>query len=339
MKRVPSDRGTARGIGAAVATLFVVAVTTACSVSAGAPNATAQPADDGARIVSIQMLDSRTRDLTIESPAVGSVKVRLLVPSDFESSSNQLPMLMLLHGGGGEYPDWTDETAVETYTAAAEVLVAMPDAQSSNIETMTPQPDGTAQRGPHDWEQFHLTELPQLLQRNWRASPVQAVGGLSLGGYSAMMYTARHPGMFAATASFSGVLDITAGTDRPPSVADVIAQVEQTADEANWPDANPIDLVPALHGATLFISYGNGQPGPLDQPGAAPDELEAWVGAGDDNFVQALRTAGISATVDAYGPGTHSWVYWDRELKQALPLILHSLRAGPAPSAGTAAKR
>ncbi|MGZ6328517.1 MAG: hypothetical protein ACXWN2_07340, partial [Candidatus Limnocylindrales bacterium] len=38
-----------------------------------------QPADDGARIVGVQTLDARTRDLTIESPAVGTVMVRLLL--------------------------------------------------------------------------------------------------------------------------------------------------------------------------------------------------------------------------------------------------------------------
>ena len=31
-------------------------------------------------------------------------------------------------------------------------------------------------------------------------------------------------------------------------------------------------------------------------------------------FVDRLKALGIPATVDAYGPGTHSWPYWERKL-------------------------
>ena len=295
------------------------------------------PADDGARIVAVDTRGPRMRDLTIDSPAVGTVKVRLLLPTDFDNTaSDQFPVLMLLHGGGGEYTDWTQRTQVEAYTAPAEVLVAMPAAASSYMGDRTPNPGDTAARQRPNWEKFHLTELLQLLQRNWRAEAVQAVGGLSLGGYGAVMYTARHPGLFVATASFSGVLDATAGAiDRPPVQA-LVDQVEQMADDAGWPDVNPIDLVAALDGSTLYISYGNGDPGPLDPVGTDGDDLEAWVGTGDDNFVAALRRARLPATIDAYGPGTHSWAYWDRELRESLPILLERLGVAPAGGYGPA---
>ena len=57
------------------------------------------PADDGARIVDVTTLDARTRDLTIDSPAVGTVMVRLLIPSGFDAQpSTRWPVLYLLHG-------------------------------------------------------------------------------------------------------------------------------------------------------------------------------------------------------------------------------------------------
>jgi diacylglycerol O-acyltransferase / trehalose O-mycolyltransferase / mycolyltransferase Ag85 len=70
-----------------------------------------------------------------------------------------------------------------------------------------------------------------------------------------------------------------------------------------------------------------GNPGPLDPAGTDRDDLEAWVGAGDHNFVRRLRLAGLPATIDAYGPGTHSWAYWDRELRDSLPLLLAAITA------------
>jgi diacylglycerol O-acyltransferase / trehalose O-mycolyltransferase / mycolyltransferase Ag85 len=30
--------------------------------------------------------------------------------------------------------------------------------------------------------------------------------------------------------------------------------------------------------------------------------------------------------VDFYGPGTHDWPYWQRELRRALPSLLNAMR-------------
>ena len=55
------------------------------------------------------------------------------------------------------------------------------------------------------WETFHLAELRQILQRNYRASTVMAVAGVSMGGLGALAYAARHRGLFRAAASFGGI--------------------------------------------------------------------------------------------------------------------------------------
>jgi S-formylglutathione hydrolase FrmB len=39
-----------------------------------------------------------------------------------------------------------------------------------------------------------------------------------------------------------------------------------------------------------------------------------------------LRRLGIRATTDFYGPGTHTWPYWQRSLHRALPMLLRALR-------------
>jgi hypothetical protein len=81
------------------------------------------------------------------------------------------------------------------------------------------------------------------------------------------------------------------------------------------------------------VSYGNGQPGPLDPPERrAPSPLETWCGGGSGLFVAELQKAGIPVTVDAYGDGTHSWAYWDRELRLSLPMLLEAIGA-PLPPA------
>ena len=61
--------------------------------------------------------------------------------------------------------------------------------------------------------------------------------------------------------------------------------------------------------------------------GFAPTEQKAWVGEGDQHFLGAIDSAGIPATVHQYGPGTHSWGYWDRELLESLPLLMDAVGA------------
>ena len=68
------------------------------------------------------------------------------------------PTLYLLHGGGGQFDDWTAETDVEGFTSGTGAIVAMPAALSTNLGTFLPQggPDGLG--GPPNWERFHLDE-------------------------------------------------------------------------------------------------------------------------------------------------------------------------------------
>jgi diacylglycerol O-acyltransferase/trehalose O-mycolyltransferase len=290
------------------------------------PRATiGQPADDGARIVQVDTVDPRTRDLTIESPSVGEARVRLLLPSRFEAQpETRWPVLYLLHGAGGGSTSWTTGSDVEQLTAATDLLVVMPDASAVGVDGWyTDWYNGGAGGWPA-WETFHLTELRQLLERNWKTGDKRAVAGLSMGGYGAMTYAARNPGMFLAAASYSGVLDIV-GSDfkaPPDRWGDPVAQAD------TWKQHNPLDIAPALKGLALYVSYGNGEPGPLDAAGATHDDLETWIGTQGDAFAARLEQLGIPATVDAYGPGTHTTPYWERALHRSLPMLLRALRAG-----------
>ena len=220
-------------------------------------------ADDGARIVAVDTIDARTRDLTIDSPSVGIVQVRLLLPASFDAEPDTTwPVLYLLHGAWGNHADWTNLTDVEALTAPTDLLVVMPDAANGWYTDAWNEGAG----GPPAWETFHTTELLQLLERNWQAGDDRVVAGLSMGGLGAMDYAARHPGMFKAAASYSGVLD-TIGSELDNGEAtfgDPVAQAD------NWKAHNPLDLAPALEGIPLYVSYGDGQPGPLDPAGTEP---------------------------------------------------------------------
>jgi S-formylglutathione hydrolase FrmB len=104
-----------------------------------------------------------------------------------------------------------------------------------------------------------------------------------------------------------------------------------------WTAHNPYDLAARLRGVELFVSTGDGRPGPLDGSATKADarQIEQALLPQNVTFVQRLHQLAIPVRFDAYGPGTHDWRYWNRELHRSLPLLLHALRhptmAPPSP--------
>nr|WP_035970451.1 alpha/beta hydrolase family protein [Kutzneria albida] len=297
-----------------------------------APQQQALTADDGASVVVQSQVDARTLDLTISSPALGtSAPVRLLLPAHwYDQPDRTWPVLYLLHGccEVADYQSWTRFTDVERFTADKDVLVVMPsDGQAGMYSKWA--------KSVPDWESFHLTELLQILRKGYRAGGPMAVAGLSIGGYGAMAYAFRHPGMFTAAASFSGIPDTTLPAV-PEFIQSVLARVgygpwdlwgNEFLNYQTWAEHNPSAHVDKLRGTALFVSCGNGFPGPLDPPTGA-DLIEPVAQVSSQAFVAALRLGGVPVTTDFYGGGTHSWPYWERELHKAWPMLAAGLRLG-----------
>jgi len=298
-----------------------------------------RPPERLARVVATRTLGPRVRDLTIDSPALGrTAMVRLLLPRGFQAQPNRRwPVLWLLHGCCDTYQSWTRSTDVEQLAGPADVLVVMPEAGKVGYYSDWYHP---GRDGPSRWEAFHLTELRQLLERDWRAGDRRVVAGLSMGGLGAMAYAARHPGMFRAAASYSGVVHTRyqGGPTAGPEIIQATLRDFGEAPDALWGDPqrqagvwaahNPYDLAPKLRSVGLFVSVGNGQPGPLDgpTPSGQAQEVERILYPQNAAFVRRLHRLGVPVKVDAYGPGTHDWPYWQRELHRSLPLLLAALQ-------------
>jgi S-formylglutathione hydrolase FrmB len=270
--------------------------------------------------VKVATVGPRTRDLSIESPAVGDVRVRLLVPSGFTAKPDaHWPVLFLLHGGGGSHLDWTQYTDAQALLAPTDLLVVLPDA--GDLGFYSDWWNGGA-GGPPQWETFHTVELIQLLERNWHAGDKRAAAGLSMGGYGAFEYATRHPGMFLAVASYSGALNPLEGK---LDIGDENLWGDPIAQKDVWEAHDPTHHVEALKGTVLYLGYGDGGKGPLDKGTVPSDDLEPWIADQNRAIVAALAKAKIPATVDAYGPGSHDWPYWERGLYRSLPLLLKAL--------------
>lgn len=289
------------------------------------------PAAGAAQIVSTHQVGGRTWDLTVRSPAVGTdVYVRLLLPSRFTNAPDRRwPALYLLHGCCDSYVSWTRSTDIEQLSRDLDALVVMPDGGWAGFYS-----DWIS--GPH-WETFHLLELPSLLKERYRANDRRVVAGVSMGGLGSLSYAARHPGMFTVAASFSGVVNTRLAAAESQAYLGLLQSQgedphglwgDPDADVDVWRAHNPYDLAEKLAGTRLYISAGSGKPGSLDSAGATFDQTESALRAENEVFVKRVRELHLDAQIDLYSPGTHNWVYWQRELHNAWPLLSDGLHDG-----------
>lgn len=281
----------------------------ACVVALAGCGASEKPAPRAAApAVSEKKVGPRLLDLTIHSKALGQDgHVRLMLPTE---GTRPWPVLYLLHGCCDSYESWTRSTDVEKVPALKRVLVVMPEGGQVGFYS-------DWKHGPA-WETFHTVELPKLLERSYGAGTPRAIAGLSMGGLGAMDYAARHPGMFAAAASFSGTLHPLASPKIWLSLFDAYTDDpldiwgKPKADRATWAAHDPTELAGKLRGTRLYVASGTG---PIDN-------TEALVGRDTRSFVARLRALHIPAKVHIYRGGRHDWPYWQRELHRALPTLL-----------------
>ena len=285
---------------------------------AAAP-ATAASAPAGARAITVvrrQPLGPRLEEWTLRTPALSAAtRVRVLLPAGYTSdATRRWPVLYLLHGANSDDTSWTRFGDAERITARAPMIVVMPDGGADGWYTDWYAGDRTV---PPRWETYHVGELVPWIDATYRtvaAKRGRAIAGLSMGGYGALSYAARHPDTFAAAASFSGALEI--GSEDAWGV--------RSGNEARWRAHLPISIASRLRSLALVeVRTGNGRPGPLDprdtRPGCPACSLERFLYPANVRLHRRLQALGIRHVWDDYGPGTHDWPYWRRDLRETLP--------------------
>jgi S-formylglutathione hydrolase FrmB len=327
----------------------------AIALSSAAMPATAAAAGfndaDGLQVVSQKQLDARLVELTVRSAALpGPAHIRILLPETYVAGSDwRYPVLYLLHGTSGGAADWTNLGDAERATAGLPLIVVMPDIALNDDGGgwCTNWPDRT-----YSWETFHIDQLVPWIDHNLRTIPRRAgraIAGLSQGGFCSMSYAARHPDLFSVGLAYSGAPDIYYDADARAAAMSVINATEvgldrvppdsifgdPVTDAINWAAHDPTTLAENLRWTKLYMYFGNGQPGPYDtSPSAlAGSSIEALVWRDNIDYHNRLDALGIPSVYDPYGPGTHAWPYWSRDLRWSMgPLMSDLAHPSPPPS-------
>ena len=212
------------------------------------------------------------------------------------------PVLYLLHGLSDDDTTWLRRTSIERYVAPLGLAVVMPQVHRSFYSDEV--------HGSRYWT-FLSQELPELVQSFFRLSADRAdtfVAGLSMGGYGAMKWALRDPGRFAAAASLSGSLDIADAQrwrDKPALMEHVFGE--------NTVAGTDVDLMSLLDRA---------DPALLPELFVACGRQDRLIGSNEE-FVARAAAAGVGLRSD-FGPGEHSWDYWDARIQDVLawlPLV------------------
>ena len=274
------------------------------------------------RLISTTRLNARLEQLAFRTPAVrGVTDVRILLPRGYGlKRRRRYPVLYLLHGALDDDTAWTVKGDAEAITAGYPLIVVMPDSGTSGGYTNWYN-DGHG--GPPEWETYHIDQLIPWIDAHLRTRAIRAgraIAGLSMGGFGAMSYAARHPDLFAAAASFSGAVDTNNRLDIAVTAPAVFGP--RATEQVIWRAHNPWDLAANLRGVNLTIRTGNGLPGGPFGPVGAPDVVEEAVHSMSVAFHSRLVALHIPTVWDDYGPGGHDWPYWQRDLRQTLPTLM-----------------
>ncbi len=286
-------------------------------------------------------VDDRLTAYTLRTPLLDDTTyARVLLPEGYEDSERRYPVIYVLHGLGSNFTWATEFTDIEELTEDLPAIVVMPD---GGVDGWYSNWRNDGDLGRPEWENFHIEELIPWVDEEFRTvadKSGRAILGASMGGFGALSYAARHPDLFEAAASLSGLMN----TGDPWALNLIDAALEKTGHDegdlwgerdehlARWQAHNPLDLAEKLRGTEVLLYTGNGRPGgPL---GGGPDLAEASLHRTNLELAARLDQLGIPYELHDFGPGAHTLPYLSYELDRALPELAKLLGASPAPAPG-----
>ena len=248
------------------------------------------------------------RDVTFYSRALDREMIyRVILPAEI-SGEQKLPVVYLLHGGGGGYRDWSNYSNVASYAERGLILV-MPEGNSSYYTNSAGNPRDR-------YEDYIVKDLLADVESKFPAAAGKenrAIAGVSMGGYGAIKIALRFPGLFVFAAGISPALDVPS---RPFSIkrplqwkfhSSIFGPVGSQTRHDNDPYvlARTADPVKTPY---LFLSCG---------------EQEGLLTA-NKRFAAQLAERKFSFEFHAAN-GDHNWSQWD----QWIPEMFQSLLRNP----------
>jgi len=227
---------------------------------------------------------------------------RVYLPPDYfyTDEYRDYPTLYMLHGGGGNYTEWSDSFLPQQLDdmivrgMVQSMIVIMPDGGDRTYWANWDE-------GPR-WSDYMAYDVVAEVDSRFRTSAFpagRAIGGLSMGGLGAMQVAMRHPDVFGVVGAHS------------PSI-------RLEPDPELW-FLSPLSFI--AHNPAWLASYPSSQ------------NMTYWVDVGADDWwrpnIEELRDALVLAHLNLtfrVFPGTHEAEYWIDHVPDYLRFYSENLR-------------
>lgn len=254
------------------------------------------------------------------------LQATVMLPDGYDADpARRWPVLYLLHGVGDNTTTWTDRTYGDLTRRAAGFpgIIVMPEGGRSYwVDWWL-----GGRREGSNWGSYLLDEVVPTIESRYRILPGRqhhAIGGLSMGGYGAMLLAAQLPTYFGSAVSLSGLLDLqTWGAEH------LVPYFSRMSFTRTWGRprgpyqraTSPKALLGNLGRTRLYLTTGNGVVDPsqfLDLNrivAGGASELGAWADA--VAMERSARARGIPVTL-RFRQGVHTWLAWRRDIPHVL---------------------
>lgn len=240
-----------------------------------------------------------------------TVPIQVVLPTDKQLPDGEPPKgpfktLYLLHGIFGDQTDWVCGTRVQSWAQDRNLAVVMPAGDNSFY---VDQPKASAYYG-----RFIGQELVDFTRRTFPLSDKREdtfIGGLSMGGFGAIVNGLQNPGTFGAVCALSSALILdsmmthTEYTDflmtNKGYYESVFGDLSQVRGGVNDYDALAEKVAPLAEKPRFYMACGT----------------EDGLITVNRQFRDHLVKLGYDVTY-VEGPGIHDWYFWDEYILKVL---------------------
>ncbi|SDD58063.1 alpha/beta hydrolase [Rhodococcus tukisamuensis] len=338
--------GRAGRIAAAVAALTILplvggGLAQAAPTSATSPETAAAKSGNGSYLVRIEGSGRQQTAYVYSKSMDKTIPLKLQRPVD---TSKPAPTLYLLNGAGGgeDSATWQKRTDIADFFKDKEVNVVTPVGGAFSYYTDWVKTD--PKLGNNKWTTFLTQELPPIIDAGLKTNGVNSLAGISMAGTSVLNLAIAAPKLYKSVGAYSGCAE----TSTPAGQAYIDMVVDSRGggnldnmwgpkDGPLWVENDPVVNAEKLRGIEMYISTGNGLPGPHDtiektggMSGLANQVVVGGIIEGatllcTNNLSKRLGQLGIPAVVDFRPNGTHSWGYWQDDLHKSWPMLARTI--------------
>ncbi len=256
----------------------------------------------------------------IKSAILGKdVRYTVYLPADYATSSRTYPVVYLLHGFTDDNTGWLQFGEINRYADKAiadgtipPMIIIMPNGDSSFYIN--------SYDGKESYEDFFVKEFMPGVEKIYRIKAekrYRGIAGLSMGGYGTLIFSLKHPELFAAAAPLSAaVWDDDAITAMPEGTYNnVIGKLfgrdlkGKSRLTKTWYDNAPFKII-------------------ADKKTEDLRKVRYWIDCGDDDFLIKGNCLLHIALTEKNVPhefrvrdGAHNWTYWRTGITDALQFI------------------